>query len=377
MTLGCPGSTAATLAAAVAAAPSGGTVQVCAGTFAGGVTITKPLTLLGAKAGVDGRGRTTTAGESVITGAGTAAITVGTGVSGVRIDGFTIANAVQATTTQAGILAVSNGAGITISDNVISRFSFGVNMNSNGSAPSLVSRNRFAENNGVGGQAGVFLCCGPANNLTISDNYFTGHSGDAATAVNTAGDAAHPSTGLKIVNNQSIDDSTFAVVVNATGAVVSHNQVIHTATSTVPAGSAILVGGGTNGVAVSDNSIVGGQSTGVRVSNAFGPANIGLTVTGNNVVDRQNGVRLTGQTSGRISGNNVLRSAQVGILLDGPPTVDAAANAGVTVTGNKVLQSTVSDCTDRSTGAGTAGTANTWTGNIGVKSTPARLCALF
>ena len=57
----------------------------------------------------------------------------------------------------------------------------------------------------------------------------------------------------------------------------------------------------------------------------------------------------------------------MGILLD-------ADNAGVTLTGNKVAASTTFDCQDASTGTRTLGTANTWTGNVGLRSQPKALC---
>lgn len=362
------------LAAAIAAAPSGATVKVCPGTYTGTITLTKPITLLGAQSGVDARsGRTDLRAESVVDGRGGSGFTVAGGVSNVRIDGFTISNATQTKgASTGGVLAFDRGSGITITNNVITRFSFGVNMNSNGQVAGAVTRNRFAENNGEGGQAGVFLCCGPANNLTISDNLFTGHDGNAAAAVNTAGDPTSWSTGLRIERNQSVDDATFAVVTNVDGLVVANNQVVRRPTATTGVGTGILVGGATKNVKVTGNVLTGGAKNGISVGQAFSPVkNTGLTVTGNTVVDRLNGIRFDAQTSGTVSGNTVAQSTGVGILLEG------AANAGVTVTGNRSFQNAASDCTDQSKGTRTAGTANTWTGNLGIRSTPPGLCRLF
>ncbi|MEU7819034.1 right-handed parallel beta-helix repeat-containing protein [Pseudonocardia sp. NPDC049154] len=362
------------LAAAIAAAPSGATVKVCPGTYTGTITLTKPITLLGAQSGVDARsGRTDLRAESVVDGRGGSGFTVAGGVSNVRIDGFTISNATQTKgASTGGVLAFDRGSGITITNNVITRFSFGVNMNSNGQVAGAVTRNRFAENNGEGGQAGVFLCCGPANNLTISDNLFTGHDGNAAAAVNTAGDPTSWSTPLRIERNQSVDDATFAVVTNVDGLVVANNQVVRRPTATTGVGTGILVGGATKNVKVTGNVLTGGAKNGISVGQAFSPVkNTGLTVTGNTVVDRLNGIRFDAQTSGTVSGNTVAQSTGVGILLEG------AANAGVTVTGNRSFQNAASDCTDQSKGTRTAGTANTWTGNLGIRSTPPGLCRLF
>jgi hypothetical protein len=228
-----------------------------------------------------------------------------------------------------------------------------------------VAHNRFDTNNrsGAEGGSGVFVCCGPGTNLSIRDNLFVGHS---SAAVNTAGDAGRPSTGLRIERNQSLDDATFAVVVNAVGAVVADNVVVRRPTAAVPAGSAILVGGGTTDVQVTRNVINAGAATGIRVSNAFGPPNTGLAVTGNRVIGRQYGVRLSGQLSGTVRDNVIAASTDVGILL-------AADNAGVTVAGNRIGSGPL-DCQDSSTGTRTFGTANTWTGNVALRSAPRGIC---
>jgi hypothetical protein len=360
LTVGCPGSTL-TLPAALAAAPSGGTVKVCAGTYPGGLAITKPVTLLGARAGVDARsGRAVPATESVIA-AGVGSGIVVANATGVRIDGFTITGAGGSST--AGVLSVAGGSGLTVTNSVISKFAFGVNFFSNGS-PSAITRNRFADNDAAGGQAGVFVSSGPATDTTISENLFTGTTGSAAAAVNTAGDPARHSQRLRIERNQSIDDATFAVVTNADGIVVANNQIVRRA-GTPGVGTGILVGGATTNAQVTGNVLTGGAANGITVSQAFSAApNTGISVAGNTVIGRTNGIRFVGQTSGSVTANTVLQSSGTGILLEG-------ANAGVTVRGNRSLGGGLTDCSDA------AAPANTWAGNVGVRSTPAGLCTLF
>ncbi len=372
LTVGTPGPsckapTQPTVIAAVAAASPGAVITVCPGVYTGTVVIDKPLTLRGAQRGVDARaGRTDVSRESVIDGGGSAGIQITGATSGVTVDGFTIRNSGTDTQPRDGIEAFSGGSGFTFTNDVVTQTTYGINMSSLGAAPSTVAHNRFVDNNrsGAQGGSGVFVCCGPGNGLSITDNLFTGHS---SAAVNTAGDASRLSTGLRIERNQSIDDATFAVVVNATGASVADNVVLRTPRATLTAGSAFYIGGGTNGVQVARNTIIGGAATGIRVTNVFGSPNIGLVVTGNRIVSRQNGIRLTGQTSGAIRTNDIAASTEVGILLD-------ADNAGVTVTGNRIAASKILDCRDDSHGTRTAGTADTWTANQGLRSTPVGLC---
>lgn len=364
----CSAPTHPTLIAAVAAAPPGATIAVCPGTYTGTVEVTKPVSLRGAKAGTDARtGRTDPAAESVIDGGGGSGVRIAAGLAGVAIAGFTIRNAGTDTQPADGIDASRGGTAFTFVDNIISETSRGIAVSSGGGAASHISHNRFVANNrsGLSGGTGVLLCCGPGSDLSITENAFSGHS---SAAVNTTGDPARLSERLRIEANTSTDDSTFAAVVNATGPAVGGNLVRRTATTT-PLGSAILVGGNTSGVQVTNNRIQGGAATGIRVSTEFGPPNTGYAIAGNVVDGRRIGIRLSGQTSGSIVDNTVSSSAEVGILLD-------ADNQGVTIGHNAVGPSGVLDCRDLSIGPASGGTANTWTGNLGVSSAPKGICQL-
>jgi hypothetical protein len=58
----------------------------------------------------------------------------------------------------------------------------------------------------------------------------------------------------------------------------------------------------------------------------------------------------------------------VGLEVDG-------TSSGNTFQQNTVQGSQTLDCEDLSTGAGTSGTADTWTSNVGASSSPAGLCS--
>ncbi len=142
----------------------------------------------GAQHGVDGRsGRTTLAGRSVIDGGGSAGVQITGFTSGVTVGGFTIRNSGIDGAPRDGIGAFSGGSGFNFPDSVITQTTYGINTSSLSASPSPVTRSRFDTNNRSGNQggSGVFICCGPGNNLSITDNLFTGNN---SAAVNTAVD---------------------------------------------------------------------------------------------------------------------------------------------------------------------------------------------
>ncbi|MFJ7904735.1 nitrous oxide reductase family maturation protein NosD [Streptomyces sp. NPDC096198] len=359
----------ATIQAAVAAAASGATIRVCAGVYAETVIVDKPLTFLGAQAGVDARtGRTVASDESIVDSS-TGGFLVQGGVGSVTIDGFTIQDAGTATQNADGIDAfLGGGSGFSFLDNIITNNTYGINFQSSGTLPTLVEHNRFVSNNQTGsaGGAGVFVSNGPANNTTITENSFSGHT---SAAVNTTGDSANFSQNLAITDNTSTDDASFAVLVNANSSRVEGNTATHTNLVDPTAGSAIFVGGNTDGLHIDGNTITGGAASGVRVTSLFGAPSTNLSITGNTIASRLNGVRISGgETSGTIDTNSVTGSSNDGILIE-------AGNSGLRVTRNTASGSAVFDCQDQSTGSGTAGTANTWTGNIGATNQPMGICA--
>lgn len=123
--------------------------------------------------------------------------------------------------------------------------------------------------------------------------------------------------------------------------------------------------GGTGGLTLVNNLIA--QAIDGITLDADGAAP--STVAGNRMVGNVTGIRLTGSGAGTsVRDNAVELSTEIGVRLE-------ASTAGVAVTGNQVSGSGVVDCLDDSVGTGTAGTANTWTGNAGSLSSPAGLCA--
>ena len=367
----CPNPQHATIQAAVNAASAEDTIRVCAGTYNEAVTVNKPLVFRGARAGVDARaGRTNPAQESIVEPpAGSTGFTVTGGVSDVTVDGFTVRNS-----TADGIDTLSGGSGFTIVNNIITGNRIGINFRSPGtsSSLSLISQNRLVDNNNSlpQGGTGVFLGGGQGTNFTsITQNRFSGH---VNADVNTQGvlDGSDPAEELSITSNTSVDSSTFLVLVNADGPAVATNQV--TKNSALPSGSAVLVDSNTDQAQIQGNIITGGAGTGINVTAQFGSLapSTGLNVTGNVISSRTNGVSVSELDSGTFSGNVIRGSSNNGIQVNSSvtPTVPLVFSGNV-ATGNGVW-----DANDDTSGGGTAGTANTWTGNVCPKDDPNGIC---
>jgi parallel beta-helix repeat protein len=377
----CPGGTYPTITLAVTAASAGDTIKVCAGTYPEKVVVTKQLTFLGAQAGKDGRFRNNPSKESVVDNV-TGDFALSGGGNNVKIDGFTITGAGASPAplgpNDYGIEAFSGTSGLVVTNNIIKGNRWGINMqNPNGTMPSVIQKNAFDKNstgqdptcspNCGGSGTGVFICCGPANNTSIVDNFFTGHT---QTAINFAGNPASHSTGLSVKRNISVDDATFVVATNSDGAVISQNAIA-VRPSTTPQGSGMLDFGSNVDLLIDSNLVYGGANSGtsgIRVAAFSGTPSTNTRVTNNRVYNRYNGVRLTDTVGATVSANGVSGSSNVGILME--------SGANNSFLHNSVSSSAIHDCQDMTTGTGTAGTANHWVGNTGDSnnSLPAAIC---
>src|SRR5438045_1609600 len=116
----------ATIQAAVDAARPNDVVTVEPGQYAELVTINKPLTLLGARAGVDARSNLRVAAtESIITGildpagSGKTISCIYVNASGVTIDGLVVQGNTSNGPLGAGIVIAPNKSGATLLDNIL------------------------------------------------------------------------------------------------------------------------------------------------------------------------------------------------------------------------------------------------------------------
>ncbi len=354
----CPNPSFSTIQAAVTAASAGDTIFVCPGSYPENVSITKDVTLLGPQfqTPADATNRTDTTAEATIAPTSGNAITYsGAGTTG-TVSGLTIAGSGE------GIFAITNGSGYTWTNNVITGESTGIHF---AAASTTITGNRFSgddvPDNGTGG---IFLSNGASNDLTITNNAFAGN----ATDINTTGSgvAGDLSDGLVVSDNTSDGSGNFIALFLSDAAKISNNTV------TDSTESAFFVGGGNTGVTITGNTISGGAATGINVVSQFfvGSPNQVSMIASNTITGRTDGIRIQPNTeqsaSSTIADNVVRNSSNNGIWLQ--------SGTGITVSGNRSLDSGSNDCVDQTSGAGTAGTANTWTGDIGRTSDPAGLC---
>jgi hypothetical protein len=160
-----------TIQKAINCALAGDTIVVAAGTYNENVAVNKAVSLLGANAGVDGRGARGT--ESIVNGGATSA-PIGISASGATVDGFKL-------------LAGQNGLGagvwigggvnnVQLLNNVITDNTIGLAIIS--ACPCLVRHNLFIANNRSGPAGFKALYAENTNGLIFDGNNVTGHSVD-------------------------------------------------------------------------------------------------------------------------------------------------------------------------------------------------------
>ena len=269
-----------TIQAAVDAAMPGGIVTVDAGTYAEQVTVTKQLTIEGAKTGVDARTRATT-NESIVGGATYNSNKIASFLiyaNDVTIDGFSIQGETsQSTTSGAGIVIEPNVAGTHIVNNIIQNNVAGVFLaNSSASDPAVFQHNLFQNNNNAGanGGRGIYtdgsLSGGQLTNVLIDANTFINNKGGSGTtgleaAVAFEAGTAGEQTNITITNNTFTNNGKSVLFFNTTGVLLQGNTA--TGAADWYSGSFRFEGNDHN-VTIQYNNILNNPGPGVAVDSS-------------------------------------------------------------------------------------------------------------
>lgn len=376
--LQCPGAPYATLQDAVAAAVAGDKIKVCPGSYGGQVVINVPLKIFG-KAPKPKTCNTLGALDptlhSIFTPPGVA------GLGGIGIDVFADGVTIQGMVfTGAGETAVRTDPAnvkFALKNSVFTLNANGVYFHSAVGSKSAVKGNCFRQN-GTGVRTGYGL-----RDASITKNFFFESNVGAGIILDQQ--TANTNDRIKVAGNRSEGDGTFAVILGTVDSTLSKNKVNGNAGT----GTAIFIGGNNVNLGITGNTVTNAGTRAIRFNTQFFPGfppagpNTGVVVT-KNVIDKagshgiavDSGAGESALVNSTIVKNTVTDSGQGGAG-DGIRIVDfmgMGANGGNTVEDNTISGSFNHDCHDTTTGAGTAGTASTWTGNAAATHNVTDLC---
>jgi hypothetical protein len=301
----------ATIGHAVAEASAGDTVKVGAGTYDEAVNVDKSLTLLGAQAGVDARGRDegglADAAESIISDASGNDLTLSGG--SVTVDGFKFENPAF----EGSGIALLGAKNNVIRNDIFSGISGGYGVNGEFTGSTL--RHNRVEDTRIGFQPDL----GPAPNVTIDANKFVSSDWYDIAFLNGG-------TGDVVSGNESVgaSEANFLALFFNEGTKVTGNRV------TERESSAVYLGGGTVGTAISGNTFTANKASGVSVADEFGDGpNRSFEVVDNTLTNNLRGVRLTpSSTAGviEVHDNRISGNTTAGVINEGEGELDATAN---------------------------------------------------
>ncbi len=368
-TANCPGSTYTSIGAALTAAVAGDTVHVCPGTYSEIVNVTKPdITLEGETTlpvNCDQFAEPDPAVDSIIE----ATNPIGEGIVNLREDniqfrGFTVQNNQGSTFGGYGINTVVGHSGYLVTSNVIQGNPAGMYYNTSGATQSEVANNCIRLNNtGFGVQPaagnGIYSDQG-LDNALIDNNAFFQNKNGAITL-----DKYQNTVRVNIHHNVSHQDAALLNIFRSNDSLVTDNQAVGNT------GAAIFIGDDNHGLQVLRNNIQG-SNEGIRSETFVDVPSDQVQISDNTIQNvTRDGISAgpNSLTNSTVSDNSVTGSGHDGVLIE-----DEGGNGGNTVTGNVLQGSATYDCEDLTTGTGTAGTANSWTGNQAATSNPAALC---
>lgn len=309
-----------TVAKGVALADSGGSVQVAAGSYSGSVTISKPLTVDGAQAGVDARTRT--GAESIIGGVSISSSTV-------TLDGFSIAAAsVQVNGSTGNILS-----GVTIENDIFDGYT-SVGLPTYDAGNILVQQNLFedAASSSESIQIKASSDLGGCDGSQVLNNSFESATNNGGADVNLSCTDSS-SSNITVSDNTTSDNSGGSSFVAFSGVV---DGIEVTGNSGTTSGSSVFFFGSVSGTALIDgNDFVSGASSAIALVGGDytdDTSNTGtFTITGNHLAGNVRGINvaesgLTSPAQMQVHFNEIVGNSTAGIENNSSVTIDATNN---------------------------------------------------
>jgi hypothetical protein len=362
----CPNATFTSIQDAVDAAAAGDEIRVCPGQYNESVDVpaSKPnLRLVGpavapSSTACYSAGTPNPSTQAIIQDINAVAI-VQLNADGVRFSRFTV----RGNTSSAGILTDAAHSGYQVRQNRVENNVFGIHFLSSGTTLSDAEQNCVRLNNaaGAGTGNGIFAELG-LENAEIEGNSFFNQDTSAITLEGAAVDVDD----VTVRGNNSREDDSIVALFNTSDVDVISNS------SRRNTGSAIFLGPDNTGAGITNNS-VDRAARGVRAdaSSFAGPPSTDVTIF-NNIIQNSTGTHgisaaTDSLTDSLISTNVTLFNEVDGISL-------ATGNGHNDIRNNVAVGNGTLDCNDDTTGAGTAGTDNIWTNDVGAKSDPPAIC---
>jgi hypothetical protein len=362
----CPSATFTSIQDAVDAAAAGDEIRVCPGQYNESVDVpaSKPnLRLVGpavapSSTACYSAGTPNPSTQAIIQDINAVAI-VQLNADGVRFSRFTV----RGNTSSAGILTDAGHSGYQVRQNRVENNVFGIHFLSSGATLSDAEQNCVRLNNAAGAATGngIFAELG-LENAEIESNSFFNQDTSAVTLEGAVEDVDD----VTVRGNNSREDDSLVALFNTSNVdVISNSSRLNT-------GSAIFLGPDNTEVGITSNYVVR-AARGVRANavDFAGPPSTDVNIF-NNII--QNSTATHGISAAADSLTDSVISTNVTQFNEIDGISLATGNGGNELRNNVAVGNGTLDCNDDTIGAGTAGTDNIWTNNVGAKADPPAIC---
>jgi uncharacterized repeat protein (TIGR01451 family) len=273
-------------AAVTAAAGSAGTdiINVADGTYAERVNAAETgLVIQGNQYLSDGQDLSRGT-ESIVTGVGNNGETpFNISATDVQVSGFTIEGATNGNVFGFGVLIGAGTAGTEIRNNVIQNNIAGISLaNNSASNQTIITGNLIRDNNqpgpisGTGIYSDQFNSGGALTNVLIDNNTFSNDTNVAVLLGSTS--AAAQASNITISRNIMTGNGNAVLLFNTVNSTVTQNEIFSST------GSQVVLGGGDNGVTLTQNFIENGATRGIRIGDfGGGSPNQNITINRNSI----------------------------------------------------------------------------------------------